>query len=141
MNKPKIKVDKEGQWYFEGKPIVRRDILQELLRLLERDEAGRYWLSYGEEREPVDVEDTVFVVQEVEKTPEGFKIRLNDGTEEELDLSSLWISAEGVPYCTAKGGRFPARFTRQAFYKLGENAVEEGGVYFIEVKGKRYKLS
>lgn len=141
MNRPKIRVDKEGHWYFEGRPIIRRDILQELLGLLQRDEEGRYWLCYGEEREPLEVEDTVFLVEEVQRTPEGFSIRLNDGTEEDLDPSSLWVSREGIPYCLVKGGQFPARFTRMAFYHLGEHAVQEGEAYFIEVKGRRYRLA
>lgn len=134
-------MDREGQWYYGDSPIVRRDILKELLGMLHLDEEGRYWLVYGEEREPVEVEDTVFLVEEVERTPQGFLIRLNDGSEEPLDLSSFRLSPEGIPYCTVKGGRFPARFTRRAFYQLGEHAVQEGDAYFIEVGGKRYRLS
>jgi len=141
MSRSKIRVDKDGQWYFEGRPIIRRDILQELLGLLQRDEEGRYWLCYGQEREPVEVEDTVFLVEEIQRTPEGFRIRLNDGTKEDLDPSSLRFSPGGVPYCLVKGGRFPARLTRRAFYQLGEHVIQEGEAYFIEVKGRRYRLA
>ncbi len=140
MSKPLIRVDREGRWYYGDREIIRKEIVRELFGLLDRDPQGRYWLRMGDEQQPLEVEDTVFLVEEVQREGEGFVVRLNDGTKEQLDLETFWMTPEGVPYCMVKGGRFPARFTRIAFYQLGQHASFDGLTYFIEVAGRRYIL-
>ncbi len=139
--KSKIFVDKEGRWYYEGKEIIREEIVKEFLNALEYDEEGRYWICFGEEKEPIEVEDTVFLVREVEKTEESFIITLNDETKEYMDLETFWIDSRGVPYCLVKNKKFPARLGRTAFYQLAQHAYFDGENYIIEVGGKRYILN
>lgn len=145
MDRPVIKVDREGRWYYRGSEIVRREVLEVFWRALERDQEGRYYLKMGDEQEPVEVEDTVFLVQWAElrdEPEEHFQIRLNDGTEERLDLSTFWIDERGVPYCLVKSGRFPARFLRLPFYQVAQHASfdQERGEYFVELNGRRFPL-
>jgi len=139
--KSKIFVDKEGRWYYEGKEIIREEIVKEFLNALEYDEKGQYWICLGEEKEPIEVEDTVFLVREVEKTEESFIITLNDETKEYMDLETFWIDSRGVPYCLVKNKKFPARLGRTAFYQLAQHAYFDGKNYIIEVGGKRYILN
>jgi len=139
--KNKLFVDKEGRWYYEGNEIINEEILQEFLNALEYDEKGRYWVCLGREKEPIEVEDTVFLVRQVEKTEKGFVITLNDGTKEDMDIETFWIDLRGVPYCLVKNKKFPARLGRMAFYQLAQHAYFDGKNYIIEVGGKKYILN
>jgi len=60
-----IKVDKEGVWYFEGKEMFRRDIVNYFYQNLVKDGAGRYIIVQGDERCYLEVEDTPFIVKAV----------------------------------------------------------------------------
>ena len=141
-----IRVDKEGKWYYEGREIVRQEVLEVLYQGLGRDEEGNYYVEWEGEREYISVEDTVFLVQWAELRREGgeefFLIKLNDGTWERLDLSSFWIGRGNVPYCMVKGGRFPARFLRLPFYQVAQYAQYDDSQdqYYLLINGRRYPL-
>ena len=131
-------------WYFEGREIIRKEILSLFYASLHRDDDG-YYLEINGQREYLEVEDTVFLVQGAELVREGeeaFVIRLNDGTEEQLDLSTFRIAEGNCPYCLVKGGRFPARFLRLSFYQVAQHALpdEERDEYFLLLNGRRIPL-
>jgi uncharacterized protein len=139
-----IRIDRDCVWYFEGKEIIRKDILSLFYASLHLDEAG-YYLEISGERQYLEVEDTVFLVQGAELVTHGeeaFVIRLNDGTEEELDLTTFRIAEGNVPYCLVKEGRFPARFLRLPFYQVAQHALhdEETDEYFLLLNGRRIPL-
>lgn len=139
-----IRVDRDGTWYFQGRQIIRTHILSFFHEHLHLTEEG-YYLEVGGEREYLEVEDTIFLVQGVELVKNGdeaFVIRLSDGTEEQLDLNTVRITEGNVPYCLVKGGRFPARFLRLPFYQLGKHAEydEEADEYFLRLNGERFPL-
>lgn len=137
-----LRIDREGRWFYKDREIIRKEVLEVLWRSLDRDPEGRYFVCIGEEREPVEVEDSAFLVRWAELRGDRFVIGLNDGSEEELDLDSFWLSPEGVPYCMVKGGRFPARFLRLPFYQVAQYAGfdEQRGEFFIELRGRRFVL-
>jgi len=144
MKRAVIRIDRDGVWYFEGREIIRQDILSLFYASLHFDEEG-YYLEISGERQYLEVEDTVFLVQGAELIGEGeeaFVIRLNDGTEEQLDLSTFRIAAGNTPYCLVKGGRFPARFLRLPFYQVAQHALhdEETDEYFLLLNGRRITL-
>jgi uncharacterized protein len=144
MNRAAIKVDREGVWYFEGREIIREDILALFYASLHFDADG-YYLEIDGERQYLEVEDTIFLVQRAEliqQNEEAFRIRLNDGTEEQLDLSTFRIAEGNCPYCLVKGGRFPARFLRLPFYQLAQHALhdEETDEFFLLLNGRRIRL-
>lgn len=136
-----IRVDAEGRWYYCNREIIRKDILTELLKRLRLDEEGNYWIEIEGEREPIEVEDTVFIVKWIEKEGDVFKIKLNDGTEEILDLRTFYLSPKGIPYCRVKDGAFPARLSRLAFYQLGQHAVQRGRYFAIRLKNEYHVLN
>jgi len=141
---PAIRVDKDGTWYYQGREIIRKDILSLFYASLHLDEEG-YYLEIKGERERLEVEDTVFLVKEAElvkDSAEAFSIRLNDGTEERLDLNTFRIAEGNVPYCSVKGERFPARFLRLPFYQLAQHAHhdEDTDEYFILLSGRKHPL-
>ncbi len=131
-------------WYFEGKEIIRQDILSLFYSSLHFDAEG-YYLEISGERQYLEVEDTVFLVRGAElvtHNEEVFWIKLNDGTEEQLDLSTFRIAEGNIPYCLVKGGRFPARFLRLPFYQVAQHALhdEETDEYFLLLNGRRIPL-
>jgi hypothetical protein len=144
MNRDPIKVDKEGVWYFEGREIIREDILSLFYASLHLDDDG-YYLEINGERQYLEVEDTIFLVRAAElvkHNDEFFLIKLNDGTEEQLDLHTFRIAEGNVPYCLVKNGRFPARFLRLPFYQVAQHALhdEETDEYFLLLNGRRIPL-
>jgi hypothetical protein len=143
-NRSAIRVDRDGLWYFEGREIIRKDILSLFYEHLHLDE-DRYYVEINGEREYVEVDDTVFLVQGAELTNDGeeaFVIRLNDGTQERLDLTTFRIAEGNCPYCLVKEGRFPARFLRLPFYQVAQHAQhdEDTDEYFLLLNGRKYPL-
>ncbi len=120
-----IRIDKEGRWYHTiwGTELIHKPMRLFLFSLLERDEKGRYILRLKDQRCYIEVEDVPFVVMRVDKKVDTFSIKLNDETQEELDLNTLWVGASNVLYCKIKEGKFEARFSRPAYYQL-TNYVE-----------------
>ncbi len=137
---PRIYIDKEGNWYQDGFPILHRWTYLYNNRLLRRDEKGRYYVDEGRGKVYVYVEDTPFVVKMIEKRSDGFYVTLNDETEEKLDFNNLRMNDEYVPYVTVKNGEFEARFSRPAYYEFTKYLNQEGERFYIEVRGTRYEL-
>jgi len=138
-----IRIDKEGNWYYGSLPIIHPKIFRFLNEHLEPDSKGGYQIRLEKETYPVIVEDTPFVVRVIEKIEaprEYIKIKLNDDTEEILDIDTLWIGKNNIPYCWVKNKRFPARFTRKAYYELAKYINERQGRYFVFLGNKRYYL-
>jgi hypothetical protein len=144
VGRPTIRVDRDGTWYYEEREIIRKEILSLFYASLHLDEEG-YYLEIKGERERLEVEDTVFIVKEAElvkDSEEAFVIWLNDGSQERLDLSTLRIAEENVPYCLVKEGKFPARFLRLPYYQVAQHAQhdEDTDEYFILINGQKHPL-
>jgi hypothetical protein len=144
MKRSEIRVDRDGVWYFQGREIIRKDILALFYEHLYLDDDG-YYVEIKGEREYLEVEDTVFLVNNAELVKgdeEIFVISLNDGTQEQLDLDTLRIAQGNIPYCQVKGGRFPARFLRVPFYQVAQHACydEDTDEYFLLLNGRRCPL-
>ncbi|MFH2127544.1 MAG: hypothetical protein ABIK12_13570, partial [Pseudomonadota bacterium] len=87
-----------------------------------------------------EVADTFFVVSRVEFSGEGATLTLNDSTSEPLDPKSLSLGENGIVYCRVKGGSFPARFGRAAYYQLAEKIVEQGEGFALVLGEKSWEL-
>jgi len=142
--RPAILIDKEGAWFYNGLPVINRQILQYFYQLLEIGPDGEYLLRNEQESCPVEVQDTPFVVTALwpsEGPHEQFFIKLNDDSVETLAMETLSISAENIPYCAVKQGRFRARFLRAPYYRLAESVQQEDDArFFIELNGERHYL-
>lgn len=139
----KISFRRDGHWYNDEERIENPRIALLFSRSLKRGPDGGYYLQVAEERAPVTVEDTPYVVVTVEDAPDGGLIVVtNDEEREPLDPATLVVGSEHVLYCTIKEGRFRARFLRSAYYHLANRFVaEDGGKGFaIEIGGRRYPI-
>jgi hypothetical protein len=139
----RIRFGKDGCWYCDGEPIANRAICRLYARAMTVGPDGRARLALGEDRAEVEIEDTPWVVTGIEGDPErGFTLVLNDETREPFDPRGLRVSAEHVPYCRVKGGRFEARLLRNAYYALVRHAEPgPGGTCLLPVAGRRIPLA
>jgi len=135
-----IHIDKDGRWFHEGKEMVHRDFVRLFYESMELDEQGRYVIRWQGERCVVDVEDTAFVVRRVDRVQDGLLLHLSDDTREPLRPGTIRAGKDNVLYCRVKEGRFPARFTRPAYYQLAEHVEEHDGGYAVRLGGSLHPL-
>lgn len=141
-----FRIDREGVWRHEGQEVTHPGVLQNLYANL-RVDAGGHYLQVGRARVAVDVDDAPFVVTRVEPlgewevSPPALRIYLSDGADEVLTLGSVWLGANGAPYCRVKSGRFTARFALAAWLQLATFVEEapDGGLT-LAVGGRRFPL-
>lgn len=139
-----LRIDCEGTWFYRGREMTRRDIINLFYRHLQYCEPGGCAIELRGERYPVVVDDTAYVIRAVGKGKNGERLRLelSDDSSEELAPATLRIGKNNVPYCRVKGGAFDARFSRAAYYELaGYIGYDAGsGGFYIEQEGRRYPV-
>jgi len=137
-----IRFGRDGEWYSDGERIDNRRIADLFSRCVRKNPQGGYMLQMGDERAPLDVEDTPFVVRQVEGDAEGgFTLLLNDGTSEPLDPSTLRSGPDHAFYCRVKQGECEARLLRPAHYAVAR-WIESGddGRFRLRVGERTYRI-
>jgi uncharacterized protein len=138
----KISFRRDGNWYSDEERIDNPRIALLFSQSIKRNPDGSYFLQVAEERAPITVEDTPYVVKGIEDDGKGgFMLILNDDTREAMDPASLAIGADNVLYARVKDGKYRARFLRPAYYHLSANFESDGaGRFFVQIGGHRYPL-
>lgn len=137
----RISFRRDGNWYSDEERIDNPRIAMLFSRSLHRGPDGGWYLQVAEERAPITVEDTPYVVRTVEQDADGnLATILNDGEREPLDPTTLEVGADNVLYCRVKGGGLRARFLRPAYYHLSRYFEADGDRFFIRVRDRRYPL-
>ncbi len=143
-----IYVDEEGDWYYKEARIVRQDIIELFLgHIVFNDQAG-FLIELNNRQCLLEAADTPFVISRVDRAVENTKeekmiLRLKYLQEPELlDPGTLYVGKDNVLYCRVLGGRFPARFSRPAYYQLTQWIQEDpqDGSFFIEINGQRHPI-
>ncbi|HYB92302.1 MAG TPA: DUF1285 domain-containing protein [Candidatus Binataceae bacterium] len=137
-----ISFRRDGNWYRDGERIENPRIAELFSRSIHRNPDGSYYLQVGDERAPIAVEDTPYVVTTLEDDElGGFMLVLNDGTRETLDPVTLEIAADNVLYARVKGGQSRARFLRNAYYHLSDRLeLGDDGAVVLTIRGRRYPM-
>jgi hypothetical protein len=143
-----IRIDRNGVWYYQGTEMIRQDIVEMFYSNLETDDEGRYLIRMGKQVCVLEVEDTPWIVKEVnpaagpDENPSSFQIRMSDNSVEELNPEELWMSKENVLYCRVKGGRFRARFSRPAYYEFSKHIQydERADQFFVKAGNRTYTI-
>jgi len=135
-----IKIDKEGNWYYRGAEMFRKDIVKYFYEHLKMDDEGRYVIEIPGDSCFVEVEDTAFVVKSVDFTDRGIILHISDGSIEKLDPATLYLGEGNVMYCKIKNGSFPARFNRASYYQLAAHIShdEKSGAFYLTIGDKRF---
>lgn len=120
----RITFGKDGRWYCDDEVIANAAICRLYARAMTIGEDGVARLTLGEDRAQVTIEDTPWVVRQVDGDPvRGYTVSLNDDTVEPLDPDTLRVGDQHVLYCRVKGRQHEARFLRAAYYELLRHAV------------------
>ena len=141
-----IWIDKEGIWYYRGAEMFRRDIVRLFYKHLTRDPSGKYLIEMDDDRCYVGVEDKAYVVKAVyclesEKgSGEGIYLLLSDDDLEELDMETLRIDENNIPYCWVKNRQFEARFSKPSYYQLAQfiHHDPDCDAFFIALNGRQH---
>jgi hypothetical protein len=138
----KISFRHDGNWYSDEECIDNQRIALLFSKSIRQDNDGNYYLQVADERAPITVEDTPYVVKKVDEDGHGgFIITTNDEVSEPLDPSTLEIGDHDVLYCKVKRGALRARFLRTAYYHLAEHFMSDDGESFgIVVGDHRYPI-
>jgi hypothetical protein len=141
-----IYIDKNGRWFHKGVEMIHREIILEFYRSITRDSHGKYIINYQGDCCYADVEDTPYIIKRVvlkemeHNSSSRIVLYVNDDTREELSPETLSVGDDNVLYCEIKAGSFSARFSRAAYYQLGEYIKEEGDSYCLPLNGKNYRI-
>ena len=119
-----IKVDIEGNLYFQGQKLTHEKIIEFFKKLdLEKIDDKLFELKWQNnnqtQRITVIPEDTIFIIKDVVKENNEIKLVINDETMEKFEPSMLEFKGN-IPYTMVKRGRIKARFNQHAAFKLGE---------------------
>ncbi|MGH7916889.1 MAG: DUF1285 domain-containing protein [Candidatus Binataceae bacterium] len=137
----KISFRRDGNWYSDDERIDNSRIALLFSQSIRRNPDGGYYLQVAEERAPITVEDTPYVVKSVEDDAQGLGLVLNDDQRERLDPATLEVAPDNVLYCRVKHGEFRARFLRNAYYHLSARFLsDEAGGFAIMIDGRRYPI-
>ena len=123
-------VDKDCNWFQDGKPITHQGIYKFNYKYLKIDKNGEFYVQEGESAAYVEFEDKPFIVKSVDTTEQSAVLYLNDSTQEQLDINSLYFK-ENIPYCSVKKGSFEAKFSRPALYQISKIIKISDGQYYI----------
>jgi hypothetical protein len=140
-------VDKEGQWFHHGAPIIHRELIALFYKCLSVDAKGRYLITLKSQVCHLDVEDTPFVIRRTDFVPSSspsekdrFVLHLIDNSKEVLDPQTLSIGRDHVLYCLIREGKFRARFLRQSYYQLAEYIEQDPETtrHFLLLNGEKH---
>ncbi|MBW1974619.1 MAG: DUF1285 domain-containing protein [Deltaproteobacteria bacterium] len=139
-----ITVDSEGNWFYEGNPIIRKDILEIFYDNLHFDPDVGFWIEWHGSFCLIEAEDTPFVITRVDRektsdSEEKIVLHIKHLRDPEiLNPSTLWIGKSNILYCLIKDEKIPARFARPAYYQFAQWVEEENGRFFLSLNGKKY---
>ena len=139
----KISFRRDGNWYTDDERIDNPRIALLFSKSIQPNPDGTFFLQVGDERAPISVEDTPYVVRTLEDDGlGGFAMQLNDDTREPLDASALQVGADNALYARVKRGKLRARFLRNAYYHLADRLeCDETGRFFLNLGGVRHPIA
>jgi len=142
----RIRIDKEGNWFYNQSPITNRNVCLYLSRHISMDHQGNYILKTANQTLPLEVEETPFVVKHcsiINMIPATIKVLLNDATEETVAWNRIWLRDDSQIYCTVKDGAFAARFNRDSQFELGDHLEfdRQRMLYYLTVGHEKFYLA
>ena len=137
----RIRIDKEGKWFYEGCEIINPLVLRAFCNALETDEDGSHRIVIGDELCYIEVEDTPFVISAIRGDPAiGLYFRLNTLETFPLDPTKLCIGQDNILYATLENG-MKVRFNRSSYYSLALMMEEdENGMIVLKIRDIKYPI-
>ena len=126
-----IRIARDGTWYHEGAPFIRRELVRLFSTILRKDPDGFHLVTPGEKMR-IRVDDAPFVAVLLDVRGEGasqrltFTTNVGDETVASTDNPIRVVidakTGEPSPYVHVRRG-LEALIARSAFYQLAELAV------------------
>ena len=141
-----IAIARDGTWYHEGEAIRRQPLVNLFATVLRRDPDG-YCLVTPAEKLLIEVADAPFVAVDMEVQGEGREARLLFSTNVDDHVVAdadhpLWVEEQDDgprPYLEVRDG-LTALVARSVFYRLVDQAVQEGDELVVYSSGQRFPL-
>ncbi|TVP61061.1 MAG: DUF1285 domain-containing protein [Halomonadaceae bacterium] len=133
-----MRITRDGQWHYEGKPLTRPALVKLFASILRRDSGDDYCLVTPVEKFHIQVDDVPFVAHTLEVQSPGpdqvlwlttsSQDRLALGPDHPLSVQQDTQTGEPAPYVRVRRNLY-ARLERSAYYHLVELAQEreQGG--------------
>ena len=148
-----MRIDRDGNWYYHGSPIGRKELVCLFSSVLTRDRKGAYWLVTPAEMGRIQVDDAPFVAVEMFGAGSGMDQVLSFRTnidqivsvdeDHPIRVATNPGSGEPTPYVTVRR-RMEARIARSVYYELVALGVEESidheRVYGVWSNGTFFEL-
>lgn len=124
-----MRIDRDGTWHHEGRPIARKPLVKLFASVLSRENDGDYWLITPVERGRIEVEDAPFIVIELSAQGSGqlqtiyAKTNLDEwvaiGPDHPLRLRQPKVgdTKDLLPYIEIRPG-LEGRLSRPSYYEL-----------------------
>jgi len=144
-----IRIDRTGQWFHEGSPIGRKELVKLFASVLKKDENGDYWLQTPVEKGRIQVEDAPFmaVIMNVQGSGETqvlhFETNVGDtmsaGADNPIRVETDPETQEPSPYVTVRDN-LEAKIARPVFYDLVALGLEHAGDFGVWSNGVFFPL-
>ncbi len=132
-----LRLDGNGVFWHEGAPVTHRGLVAAFYRWLDRNPDGRYVLRLDDRRFVyLDVDDLPLAVRSLRWQGERAIGVLSDGSEQEIDLSTLRLVGERAEVRVRKD--LPARLANPAWTTLGEHLSERDGELVLTVGAREF---
>ncbi len=133
-----IRLDREGRFFHDGRLVEHTGMAEAFASWVDIHPLdGRFILNNGYDWTYFQVDDVPLFVRSLHVAPDAAVVELSDGKREPLDLDSIETGPDGAVYCTARGGRLRARFTRSAQLALAPYLSEdEAGRLVLRLVGR-----
>jgi hypothetical protein len=138
-----MRIDADGSWLHEGRPITRPAMVRAFASLLMRDGDGQHWLVTPECRQSIAVEDAAFVAVDMQAREGTLAFRLNT---DELVLAGpdhpLRAAGDRETPAIYLGVRHgcEARLDRSTWLQLAEHALATGDGSVVVSQGATFAL-
>jgi hypothetical protein len=122
-----IRINVNGEWYHQGSPIKRMNLVKLFASILQRDDNGEYWLITPAEMARIEVEDAPFLAVELIRSGKGPRqilslrtnldqiVTVDDNHPIRIDINHK--TGEPAPYVILEGS-IEAKITRAIYYDL-----------------------
>ncbi|MCM2971131.1 DUF1285 domain-containing protein [Larsenimonas suaedae] len=134
-----LEIDHDGQWWHEGALITRERLRRLLATLMRREDDGHYYLVTPAEKLRIKVEDTPFVIIDVEPIEAGWVLISDVGDRIPLDGEHpLRLDGDDTPPRVDVRFGLTARLHRNVFYRWVESGDtrESDGVLEVGVESQ-----
>lgn len=141
-----MRIDRAGQWYYNGSVIERARMVALFSTILRKDEQ-EYYLVTPQEKFRIEVESVPFMVQLMDVTGEGRqqKLEFTDNVGNTFTAGRqhrLWIEQTGeqsIPYVIVRA-QLEGRLARPVYYQLAELITEFEGTAGVWSDGEFFLL-